>query len=243
MRPETLLSLEGVTAGYGGPPILSGISIEVGLGEVVTVVGPNGAGKSTLLKVVLGLLQPASGAIRLNGTAIGGMATEAIVGLGVSYVPQEDEVFSPLSVRENLEMGGYHMSHRDLAVRIDEVTSLFPLLSGLLSQSAGKLSGGERKMVAIASALMARPSLLVLDEPTSGLSPELSTQVLDRDVKQLAGSGVSVLMVEQKAVAALAVSDWSYVLVGGRVHRSSPARVLIAEDDLGAVFLQRNTRS
>lgn len=236
-RPAGLLSVSDVVVGYGGPPIIRGVSATVGEGEVVTVVGPNGAGKSTLLKAVAGLLSCESGTVRLGDQDITNVRSHRLARLGIGYVPQNDDVFEPLTVRENLEMGGYLLDRHEVRTRVDEVVSVLPIVGRLLDRRAAKLSGGERKMVAIARALMTKPRLLLLDEPTSGLSGERSSQFLERDVRALAETGTSILLVEQKALSALQISHWGYVLALGRVVLSSAAPDLLARRDLGDVFL------
>ncbi len=238
-RPAAMLALTDVVSGYGGPPIVRGVSAQVGAGEIVTIVGPNGAGKSTLLKTVAGLLRAESGQVVLGGTDITNQRTSRLARLGLGYVPQANDVFDPLTVRENLEIGGYLVPRPQVADRIDEVVGLLPALSALLGRRAAKLSGGERKMVAVGRALMARPRVLLLDEPTSGLSAERSAQLLTGDIRALAETGASVLLVEQKALAALEISHWGYVLALGQVVLSAPADALLARPDLGEVFLGR----
>jgi ABC-type branched-subunit amino acid transport system ATPase component len=232
-----MLSLKDVVSGYGGPPIVRGVSAQVGSGEIVTIVGPNGAGKSTLLKAIAGLLRVGSGRVVLGGTDITNQRTSRLARLGLGYVPQSNDVFEPLTVRENLEIGGYRVPRPEVGARIDEITGLLPALGALMGRRAAKLSGGERKMVAVGRALMSRPKVLLLDEPTSGLSAERSAQLLTRDIRALAESGASVLLVEQKALAALEISHWGYVLALGRVVISTPAAQLLARPDLGEVFL------
>jgi len=236
-RPAAVLTVTDVVSGYGGPPIVRGVTAQVGAGEIVTIVGPNGAGKSTLLKAIAGLLRAESGRVTLDGADITNQRTNRLARLGLGYVPQSNDVFDPLTVRENLEVGGYRVPRPQVGARIDEVTSLLPALGGLMGRRAAKLSGGERKMVAVGRALMSRPRVLLLDEPTSGLSAERSTQLLTRDIRALAESGASVLLVEQKALAALEISHWGYVLALGRVVISTPAAELLARPDLGEVFL------
>jgi len=234
-----MLSMTGVVSGYGGSPVVRGVTAQVGKGEIVTIVGPNGAGKSTLLKAVAGLLRVESGRVRLGETDITNHRTNRLARLGVGYVPQDNDVFEPLTVRENLEIGGYLLPRSSRADRIDEVAGLLPALGRLLGRRASKLSGGERKMVAVGRALMSWPRVLLLDEPTSGLSADRSAQLLAADVRALAESGVSVLLVEQKALAALEISHWGYVLAVGRVVAAAPAGQLLARPDLGEVFLGR----
>ena len=175
-RPAVMLSLKDVVSGYGGAPIIRGVSAQVGSGEIVTIVGPNGAGKSTLLKAIAGLLRVGSGQVVLGDDDITNQRTSRLARLGLGYVPQNNDVFDPLTVRENLEIGGYRVPRPELGARIDEITGLLPALGALMGRRAAKLSGGERKMVAVGRALISRPKVLLLDEPTSGLSAERSAQ-------------------------------------------------------------------
>ncbi|HEY2770816.1 MAG TPA: ABC transporter ATP-binding protein [Solirubrobacteraceae bacterium] len=238
-RPPAVLVADEIVAGYGGPPIIRGVSVQVGGGEIVTVVGPNGAGKSTMLKAVAGLLRCESGRVTLGDRSITNVRTHQLARMGLGYVPQNDDVFGPLSVHENLEMGGYLLARSEVKERIDWVISILPALERLIKRRAEKLSGGERKMVAVGRALMTRPSVLLLDEPTSGLASDLSRELLSTDVRGLADAGAGVLLVEQKALAALEISNWGYVLAGGRTVLSSGAAQLLAREDLADVFLGR----
>jgi branched-chain amino acid transport system ATP-binding protein len=236
-RPPVALDIDSVVAGYGGPPIIRGVRAQIGAGEIVTVVGPNGAGKSTMLKAVAGLLRVQSGSVKLDGKEIANVRTHQLARLGLGYVPQNNDVFDPLTVQENLEMGGYLMRRDEIKERIEEVVTILPALGRLMKRRAVKLSGGERKMVAVGRALMSRPKVLLLDEPTSGLAPDLSRELLTRDIRGLADSGTSVLLVEQKARAALEISHWGYVLAQGATALSSSAPDLLAREDLAEVFL------
>ena len=217
----------GVEAGYGAVPIVTGVSLHVRRGEIVTVVGPNGAGKSTLLKAIVGSLPLMSGEVLFDGKRVDHLATHQLARIGLGYVPQVNDVFGPLSVRENLLLGGYQCKRTAMQARITYVYDVFPALSRLDGRTAGKLSGGERKMLALGRALMAAPTVLILDEPTANLSPELSDQVLEEQVKGLAEHEVAILLVEQKARRAMAVSDRTYVLVAGKVElEGTPAELL-----------------
>jgi branched-chain amino acid transport system ATP-binding protein len=236
-RPAALLTLAAVEAGYGGAPIVSGVSAAVGPGEVVSIIGPNGAGKSTLLKAVTGRLPVMSGTVTFGQRDVTNLRGHLLARLGLGFVPQSKDVFDTLTVTENLEMGGYLLKKRELAARIDEVLATFPRLAQMRARTAGKLSGGERKMLAVGRVLILRPSVLVLDEPTAGLSPELSRSVRRDLVRRLADSGTCGLLVEQKAFEALGVSDWAYILVAGRVEISGPAGELLARPDIREVFL------
>jgi branched-chain amino acid transport system ATP-binding protein len=239
-RPPPALSLHEVSAGYGGAAIVSGASIGVGPGEVVSVIGPNGAGKSTLLKAVTGRLPVMAGTVTFADRDVTNMPGHLLARLGLGFVPQVKDVFETLTVTENLEMGGYLLNRPELAARIDTVMATFPALADMRSRTASTLSGGERKMLAVARVLMLEPAVLVLDEPTSNLSADLSRVVLRDLVRSLADAGTAVLLIEQKAFEALSVSDWAYILVAGRVEISGPAGDLIARPDIREVFLGRS---
>jgi len=214
-RPTAKLRTSAVTAGYGAAPVVHGITVEVGLGEIVSIVGPNGSGKSTLLKSIVGIVTVLSGQVWLGDVNITNQPTEIIARLGVGYIPQVDDIFETLTVRENLEMGGYLLRSSEVPDHIDAVIDTFPRLATMMSRRAGKLSGGERKMLAMGRVLMLRPAVCVLDEPTANLAPIMAHELLEQHVRQLAATGAAVLLVEQRARAALAISDWAYVLGGG----------------------------
>ena len=236
-QDDTCLRLDALTAGYGEVPIIRGVSLSVRSGEIVAVVGPNGAGKSTLLKTVVGVVRKMSGTVTLEGHDVSGLSTEALMRRGVGYVPQLNDVFGPLSVRENLLMGGFCVAKGSLRERMAEVFALFPHLERMTARSANKLSGGERKMLALGRALMSHPKVLILDEPTANLSPELSVIVLEEHFRQLAKAGVGVLLVEQKARQALAVAEWSCVLVAGEVAASGSTADLLGRADFADLML------
>jgi ABC-type branched-subunit amino acid transport system ATPase component len=233
--------VRGVTAGYGSVPIIHNVDLSLARGEVLTVVGPNGAGKSTLVKTVLGILTPLEGTIELGGQPIAGLSTDRIARLGVGYVPQVRDVFETLTVRENLEMGGYTLPVRVLEQRLEEIYALYPALEEMRSRYAGHLSGGERKMLAMGRVLMIRPGLLVLDEPTAGLSPQLTHELLRDHVTRLASTDMAILLVEQHAREALAISDWACVMASGEIRLSDRASTLLERPDIGDVFLGRTT--
>ena len=239
LRPKAHLVIEDVSAGYGGAPIVTATSAGVGLGEIVTIVGPNGAGKSTLLKAVVGMIPAMSGHVLLAGEDVTNMRANHLAKRGLGYVPQVNDVFDTLTVTDNLVMGGYLLSRANLPGRMEAVLDIFPALKRMLKRTASKLSGGERKMLAMARVLMLEPRVLVLDEPTSNLSAELSRVLLEEHISRLGKSGTAVLMVEQKALAALTISDWGYVMAGGTVKVSSAAGELLARKDIGEVFLGR----
>jgi ABC-type branched-subunit amino acid transport system ATPase component len=234
-RPALLV--KGLTAGYSDVPVISEVDLALGAGKVASVVGPNGAGKSTLLKAMLGLNRIHHGHVQLHGRDVTGYRLERLARLGVGYVPQIEDVFEALRVRENLEMGGYLLNHTRRAERMEQVLEIFPALKPKLHRFVETLSGGERKMTAIARVLMLDPQILVLDEPTASLSPELSKAVLREQVRALADLGKSILLVEQKAVAALEISDWAYVMVRGKVLMSAKAAEVLANPDMREIFL------
>jgi ABC-type branched-subunit amino acid transport system ATPase component len=231
------LRTEDLTAGYDRSPVIHGISISVGPGEIVSLVGPNGSGKSTLLKSIVGVIETLSGRVLIGGRDVTGWAPEHIARIGVGYVPQIDDVFAPLTVRENLEMGAYLLASRDVEPRLRHVMSVFPRLSGMAGRRAAKLSGGERKMLAMGRALMLAPALVVLDEPTANLAPIVAHTVLQEHVRQLAATGASVLVVEQRARAVLEISDRTYVLGGGRVQMEGTPEELSSSNEFVESFL------
>jgi ABC-type branched-subunit amino acid transport system ATPase component len=239
-RPH--LEVVGVAAGYGAVPIISDVSLEVSRGEIVTVVGPNGAGKSTLLKAIVGVLRLSAGTVRMGGERVDQLATQQRARIGMGYVPQSDDVFTPLSVRENLLLGGYLCGRKTLPERVERVYEVFPALREMAGRAAGKLSGGERKMLAMGRALMPEPSVLILDEPTANLSPELSDRVLAEHVKGLAKRDVAILLVEQRARRAMAISDRTYVLVAGSVQLVGAPDELLARSDFGELMLGQVSR-
>lgn len=242
-RCAQLLVVDQIEAGYGRAPVISALSLSVGRGEIVSVIGPNGAGKSTVRKAVTGEIRITRGQVTLGDRDITNERAERLPKLGVGYVPQSDDVFVTMTVVENLEMGGYLLRRRELADRIEEVLEMFPALGRMRHRTVSKLSGGERKMVAVGRVLMLRPSVLILDEPTAGLSVELSRVLLAEHVRRLAQAGVAVMLIEQKATEALEISQWGYVLVSGSAKISAPAAELLARDDIGEVFLGRDARA
>ena len=231
------LAIRGVTAGYGDAAIVTEVDVDVNPGQVVAVVGPNGAGKSTLLKAILGIARLISGRVELNGKDVTGLPLPQLARLGIGYVPQLDDVFEALRVRENLDMGGYLFPARVRAVRMESTLEVFPQLRSKLNRFVETLSGGERKMTAIARVLMLDPSVLLLDEPTAGLSPELSRQVLEEQIRTLGKHGKAVLLIEQKAVAALGIADWAYMMVGGKVVMSARGSDVLATPEMREIFL------
>jgi len=210
-----LLAAQDIVAGYlPGVNILNGCTLTLAGGELVGVIGPNGAGKSTLLKAMFGLLPVRGGMVYLHGDPITNLSAHRLVSLGVGYVPQARNVFSALTVSENLEMGSY-LRPRLFARRFADVVGLFPVLGERRRQKAGTLSGGERQMLAMGRALMMDPSVLLLDEPSAGLSPRITDEVFDR-IRQVNEAGVSIVMVEQNARRCLQIANRGYVLDQGR---------------------------
>jgi branched-chain amino acid transport system ATP-binding protein len=231
------LRAEGITAGYGGDPVIRGITVSTDPGEVVSLVGPNGSGKSTLLKSLVGIIRVTSGTVTVGGKTVTNMAPEEIARASVGYVPQVDDVFAPLTVRENLEMGGYLLPRGKIPARIDKVLTVFPRLAGMTGRAAGKLSGGERKMLAMARVLMLDPGLFLLDEPTANLAPAIAIALLEEHVRGLAASGAAVLIVEQRAKAVLAISNRTYVLGGGEVRMVGTPAELAGSPEFVESFL------
>jgi ABC-type branched-subunit amino acid transport system ATPase component len=231
------LRATGVTAGYGGDPVIRNVTVRAEPGEVVSLVGANGSGKSTFLKSLVGVVRVTTGTVIIGETDVTRKAPEEVARVGVGYVPQVDDVFAPLTVRENLEMGGYLLPSKQVRARIDEVTTVFPRLGAMLSRAAGKLSGGERKMLAMGRVLMLQPSVFLLDEPTANLAPAIARTLLEEHVRRLAASGASVLIVEQRARAVLAISDRTYVLAGGEVRMEGTPAELAASPAFVESFL------
>lgn len=233
-----LLRVNDLSAFYGTFEVLSGISVEVDAGEVVTILGANGAGKSSLLRTISGLLRPAKGSIEFQGRRIDMLAPDAIVSLGISQSPEGRLLFPQMPVHKNLDMGAYvHRRDRSLVERMrQEVYELFPILNERKDQAAGTLSGGEQQMLAIGRALMSNPKLLMMDEPSLGLAPLVVTSVMDSVVriKQL---GAAILLVEQNAAESLRVADRGYVLETGTIVLAGTSKRLIGDEKVRQVYL------
>ncbi len=233
---EPFLIGEAMTGGYGGgADILHGCTIAVDKGEIAVIVGPNGAGKSTAMKAVFGMLDLRAGDVRLNGESIARLAPQARVARGMAFVPQTSNVFTSLTVEENLEMGAF-LRRDDISGTMEQVYGLFPILRDKRRQKAGELSGGQRQQVAVGRALMTRPSVLMLDEPTAGVSPIVMDELFDRII-EVARTGISILMVEQNARQALAIADKGYVLVQGRNRFTDTGEALLNDPDVRKSFL------
>jgi ABC-type branched-subunit amino acid transport system ATPase component len=231
------LRATGVTAGYGGDPVIRNVTVRAEPGEVVSLVGANGSGKSTFLKCLVGVVRVTSGTVIIGETDMTGKAPEDVARAGVGYVPQVDDVFAPLTVRENLEMGGYLLPRQEVAPAIERVLAVFPRLGTMLGRAAGKISGGERKMLAMGRVLMINPGVFLLDEPTANLAPAIARSLLEEHVRRLAQGGAAVLIVEQRARAVLAISDRTYVLAGGEVRMEGTPAELAASPAFVESFL------
>ncbi len=240
-RPAPTLRAQGVTSGYGGTPVIRDVSIDVGPGEIVAIIGPNGAGKSTLLKSLVGILRLSGGKILLGDQDVTNHPPEDLARRGVGYVPQVNDIFEPLTVLENLEMGGYLLQPSRVRSRVEEVGQVFPALLPMLKRRADKLSGGERKMLAIARVLMLDPKVLILDEPTANLSPKLADSLLREHVNRLASGGKAVLLVEQRARAAMQIASWAAVLVSGATRLEGRPDDLLKREDFEELFLGAGT--
>ena len=231
----SLLEVVDVVSGYGETEILHGVSINVEQGEIVTIIGPNGSGKSTLLKTVLGLVEPRRGRVEFQGRDITGAAPEAIVGMGLSYVPQSSNIFPSLTIHENLEMGAF-LRNDDFRPRCQEVYDLFPDLAKRRKSRGGTLSGGQRQMLALARALMLDPALLLLDEPSAGLAPNLLSLMFQKLV-EINAAGVSLVLVEQNAQEALKHSDRGYVMAAGQKMLEDRGENLLRDPEVARLYL------
>ena len=232
-----MLKLESVTAGYTDENIIHEVTLEVNEGEIVTIIGPNGSGKSTLMKSIFGLTRMRGGKISFLGQDVTGKRPDELVNLGLAYVPQERNVFSSLTVKENLEMGGVSLTG-EMEERLEGALQLFPKLAERLGQRAGTLSGGEQKMLAVGRAMIANPSLLMLDEPSAALSPKIMGQLF-AEIEEINRRGVTILMVEQNARRALAISDRGYILEMGRNRFQGPAKSLLDNPEVCSLYLGR----
>ena len=232
---EPFLIGEAMTGGYGPVDILHACTIAVERGQIAVIVGPNGAGKSTAMKAVFGMLNLRGGAVRLNGEDITKLSPQDRVAKGMAFVPQTHNIFTSMTVEENLEMGAF-LRRDDIKTTLDQVYTLFPILKTKRFQPAGELSGGQRQQVAVGRALMTQPQLLMLDEPTAGVSPIVMDELFDRII-EVARSGISILMVEQNARQALNIADKGYVLVQGANRYTDTGAALLADPDVRRSFL------
>ncbi|KMW57217.1 Branched-chain amino acid transport ATP-binding protein LivF [Candidatus Rhodobacter oscarellae] len=227
---------DSMSGGYGaGPDILHDCTIAVNKGEIAVIVGPNGAGKSTAMKAVFGMLDVRQGAVRLGGEDITALTPQARVAKGMAFVPQTSNIFTSMTVEENLEMGAF-LRRDDIQTTMRQVYDLFPILRSKRNQKAGELSGGQRQQVAVGRALMTEPQVLMLDEPTAGVSPIVMDELFDRII-EVARTGISILMVEQNARQALEIADKGYVLVQGRNRFTDTGQALLADPEVRKSFL------
>lgn len=230
-----LIELKHVVGGYGGAPILNGVNISIEKSDIGVIVGPNGAGKSTTLKAIFGLLKVTGGTIDFGGENIANSLPDRLVPKGLSFVPQEKNVFTSMSVEENLEMGAF-TRRDDFRQTMNWVYGMFPVLAEKRRQPAGELSGGQRQMVAMGRALMSKPSLLMLDEPSAGLSPRYVIEIFET-IQRVNKEGVGILMVEQNARQALAFASKGFVLAGGQNRFTGTGAELIADPEVAKSFL------
>jgi len=234
---RSVLKIDDLVAGYGGGDVLRGVSLDVVEGGITCVVGPNGAGKSTLMATISGLLRPRLGSIMLDGQNLAGRSPRQVLQLGVVQVPQNHSLFRDMTVRENVELGGYILTDKTLTTRrLAAVFEVFPQIAGWAGQKAGSLSGGQQRLVEFARALMLEPRLLMLDEPSMGLAPKILRTVFDA-IRQMNGAGTTILLVEQNARAGLRLSTHGVVMENGRVRLSGTGREVLENPEIGALYL------
>lgn len=242
MDASLALEIRSLTAGYHDVPVAVDVDVEVAAGTIAALLGPNGAGKSTVLKALVDEARVFSGTVVLQGVDVTGAPAEQLARKGIGYVPQSENVFPSLSVYENLEMGAFLVARRQVRGRIDAILEQFPALRPLIRREVSRLSGGERRLVAIARALLLSPPVLLLDEPTANLSPMNANRVLTDYVTQVAAAGTAVLLVEQRAKEALGIAHHAYLLSGGRIEVSGSPSALLERDDIGRLFLGEAAR-
>ncbi len=236
-----MLTVEGVSAGYGKLQILDDVSLEARPREVTVIVGPNGSGKSTLLKTISGLTTIYQGKVTLDGKVLSGLAPHEVAKLGLAYLPQTESVFTQLSVAENFKMAGYTVKAEDVNSRLEESLNIFPQLRSYLRTKVQNLSGGERQMVAMTMALMRKPNFIMFDEPTANLAPKVATQVLNTIHSLAQDTGLGVVLVEQNARRALEIGDRAYLLVSGKKVFEGKAKELLGLKELGKLYLGLQT--
>jgi len=231
------LNVEGLTAGYGGPPVVENVSVKARRGAITAIVGPNGAGKSTLLKAIAGLIRPTAGRVFVEGTDVTGQPAERLVRKGLAYIPQVANVFPALTIRENLEMGGFSRKS-GVRERIDQLFQLFPDLKRSAHRQANTLSGGQRTMLALARGLMVDPAVLILDEPSAGLAPRFQASIWER-IEEIRATNVAVLVIEQNTRETLRHAQWAYVLVLGQNRLEGPGKDLLNDDEVVDLYVGR----
>ena len=233
---DKFLKAHKITGGYGsGPDILHACDISVGKGEIAVIVGPNGAGKSTAMKAIFGMLDVREGSVLLDGVDISNFSTQDRVRAGMGFVPQNQNIFTSMTVEENLEMGAF-IRKDDFSDTLEQVFELFPVLKEKRRQAAGELSGGQRQQVAVGRALMTQPKILMLDEPTAGVSPIVMDELFDRII-EVSRTGIPILMVEQNARQALGIADTGFVMVQGRNAYTGSGKELLADPEVRKSFL------
>lgn len=232
-----MLNVENIFAGYGKLQILNGVTLTAKAREITVIVGPNGSGKSTLLKTITGLTTVYEGTVKHNGQEITGLASHKIARSGIAFLPQTDNVFTNLTITENLRLAGYTINQNDYRTRLKRIFQLFPQLSAYTSTKALSLSGGERQMLAMALALIREPNVMMFDEPTANLAPKIATQVLNLISSLAKDIGLTILLAEQNARRALEIGDVAYLLVGGKNAFEGTARELLEHKELGRLYL------
>jgi branched-chain amino acid transport system ATP-binding protein len=231
------LVVDRLTAGYGGPPVIDGVSLVARRGAITAVVGPNGAGKSTVLKAIAGLIRPIAGKVTVMGVDVTGQPAERLIARGLAYVPQVANVFPELTVRENLDMGGYSRKG-GVRERIDQLFELFPDLAASSHRKANMLSGGQRTMLALARGLMVDPAVLILDEPSAGLAPKFQALIWER-IEAIRATNVAVLVIEQNTRETLRHAQWAYVLVLGQNRLEGSGKDLLDDDEVIDLYVGR----
>ncbi len=231
----SFLSGDNMVGGYGGADILKGCTVDVNEGEIAVIVGPNGAGKSTAMKALLGMLDLREGGVQFRGKDISALTPQDRIAEGIAFVPQTNNVFTSMSVYENLEMGAF-LRDDDIDATVEQIYELFPILREKREQLAGELSGGQRQQVAVGRALMSQPAVLMLDEPTAGVSPIVMDELFDR-ILEVRATGVAILMVEQNARQALDIADRGFVLVMGENRHTDTGAALLADPEVRRSFL------
>ena len=237
MTEAPVLEVDSLTAGYGGPPVINGVTMAARRGAITAIVGPNGAGKSTLLKAIAGLIRPTAGTVKAMGEDVTGLPAERLVGKGIAYVPQVANVFPELTIRENLDMGGYSRKG-GVRERIEQLFKLFPDLAASSNRKANTLSGGQRTMLALARGLMVDPGVLILDEPSAGLAPKFQGLIWER-IEEIKATNVAVLVIEQNTRETLRHAQWAYVLVLGQNRLEGTGKNLLDDEEVINLYVGR----